>query len=137
MDDISEATHTFYVDYDPASELYPSYSYFNLTEFLDDIFSDLKVSDCLLPCLRTEATVAERTTTQWPERSMFNLVFNEDVIVKKISLDKFSFFAALNVFGSNLGLWLYQILEGVVGIFLITQVARKIKTFICKLTNFC
>ena len=85
--------------------------------------------------------MAERTTTQWPERSMFNLVFNEDVRVKKISLDKFSFFAALNFFGSKLGLWpglrLYQILEGVVGIFLITQVARKIKTFICKLIDFC
>ena len=92
------------------------------SDFSDDLFSGLKVSDCLLPCLRTVATVEEGTTTKWPEYSMFSLVFNEDVRVKKTSVDKFSFVAALNFFGSNLGLWpglgLYQMLEGIVGIFL-------------------
>ena len=64
---------------------------------------------------------------------MFNLVFNEDVRVKKTSVDKFSFVAALNFFGSNLGLWpglgLYQILEGIVGIFITNHVARNIRMF--------
>ena len=88
--------------------------------------------------MRTVATVEEGTTTKWPEYSMFNLVFNEDVSITKTTLDQFSFVAALNFFGSNLGLWpglgLYQILEGLVGIFLVSQILRKIKK--CVLCSF-
>ena len=98
------------------------------------MFSGLKVSDCLLPCLTTVATVEEGTTTKWPDYSMFSLVFNDQVRVKKTSVDKFSFVAALNFFGSNLGLWpglgLYQILEGLVGIVLTSHIARKIRSFL-------
>ena len=88
--------------------------------------------------MRTVATVEEGTTTKWPEYSMFNLVFNEDVSITKTTLDQFSFVAALNFFGSNLGLWpglgLYQILEGLVGIFLVSQILRKIRK--CVLCSF-
>ena len=64
---------------------------------------------------------------------MFSLMFNDEVRVKKTSVDKFSFMDSLNFFGSNLGLWpglgLYQILEGIVGIFLTSHIARNIRIF--------
>ena len=89
------------------------------------------VSDCLLPCVRTVATVVEGTTTKWDGNLVFNLKFNDEVRVRKTSVDKFSFMDSLNFFGSNLGLWpglgLYQILEWTVGIFLVSQIVRKIR----------
>ena len=78
------------------------------------------------------ATVEEGTTTQWNETSVFDLMFNDEVKVKKTSVDKFSFMDSLNFFGSNLGLWpglgLYQILEWIVGIFLVSQFWKKIRS---------
>ena len=78
------------------------------------------------------ATVEEGTTTQWNESSIFDLMFNEEVRVKKTSVDKFSFMDSLNFFGSNLGmlpgLGLYQILEWMVGIFLATKILKKIRS---------
>ena len=68
--------------------------------------------------------------TKW-EGLMFSLMFNDEVKVKKTSVDKFSFMDSLNFFGSNLGLWpglgLYQIIEWLVGIFLVSQILEKIK----------
>ena len=97
--------------------------------FLDGLYNGIVVSNCLLPCLRTEATVEEGTKTNY-ENSMFSLTFNEKVRVKKTSVDQFSFMGSLNFFGSNLGLWpglgLYQILELAVGILIASQVLRKI-----------
>ena len=65
------------------------------------------------------------------EGSLFSLMFNEEVKVRKTSVDKFSFMDSLNFFGSNLGLWpglgLYQILEWMVGIFLVSQILKKIR----------
>ena len=94
--------------------------------------SGLKVSDCLLPCVRTVATVEEGTVTKWS--SMFSLMFNDEVRVKKTSVDKFRFMDSLNLFGSNLGLWpglgLYQILEWIVGIFVVGQFLKKIRKFL-------
>ena len=82
--------------------------------------------------MRTVATVEEGTTTQWNESSVFDLMFNNEVKVKKTSVDKFSFMDSLNFFGSNLGLWpglgLYQILEWIVGIFLVSQFWKKIRS---------
>ena len=61
------------------------------------------------------ATVEEGTITEWDGESIFSLMFNEEVRVKKTSVDKFSFMDSLNFFGSNLGLWpglgLFQILD--------------------------
>ena len=78
------------------------------------------------------ATVEEGTITKWEGSSMFSLMFNEEVKVKKTSVDKFSFMDSLNFFGSNLGLWpgmgLYQIIEGMVGVFLVSQIVEKIRT---------
>ena len=75
------------------------------------------------------ATVEEGTITKWEGSSMFSLMSNEEVKVKKTSVDKFSFMDSLNFFGSNLGLWpglgLYQILEWMVGIFLVSQFIKK------------
>ena len=77
------------------------------------------VSDCLLPCLRTEVRVEEGTTSDLEDLAAYLLLFNNEVRVKKISVDQFSFMDSLNFFGSNLGLWpglcLYQILEMAVG----------------------
>ena len=103
-----------------------------VSDQIADIFSGLTISDCLLPCVRTVATVEEGTVTQWFGYSMFSLMFNEEVRVKKTSVDKFSFMDSLNFFGSNLGLWpglgLYQILEWIVGIFLGGQILKKIRS---------
>ena len=78
------------------------------------------------------ATVEEGTTSKWDGHLVFSFLFNEDVNVKKITVDKFSFMDSLNFFGSNLGLWpglgLYQILESMVGIFLVNQILKKIRS---------
>ena len=75
------------------------------------------------------ATVEEGTTNQWDGNLLCSLMFNHEVKVKKISVDKFSFMDSLNFFGSNLGLWpglgLYQIIEWVVGILILSQCLRK------------
>ena len=84
------------------------------------------------------ATVEEGTVTKWDGVSSFSLSFNKEVRVKKTSVDTFSFMDSLNFFGSNLGLWpglgLYQILEWMVGIFLVSQILEKIRKncFCCK-----
>ena len=78
------------------------------------------------------AAVEEGTVTKWFGSSVLSLMFNEEVRVKKTSVDKFSFMDSLNFFGSNLGLWpglgLYQILEWMVGIFLVSKILKKIRT---------
>ena len=103
-----------------------------MSDQIADIFSGLTISDCLLPCVRTVATVEEGTVTKL--HPMFSLVFNEEVKVMKTSVDKFSFMDSLNFFGSNLGLWpglgLYQILEWMVGIFLVSQILKKIRSML-------
>ena len=103
---------------------------------MSDLFFGFKNSDCLLPCLRTAATVKKGTTvkTKKEGNSVFSLMFNEEVKVKKTSVDKFSFMDSLNFFGSNLGLWpglgLFQILEWLVGIFLVSQCWKKIRSIV-------
>ena len=100
------------------------------------MFDGLSVSDCLLPCLRTVATVEEGTTTELKDHHSVNailgLAFNNEVRVKKTSVDKFSFMDSLNFFGSNLGLWpgmgLYQIIELIVGIFFCSKFLDKIRS---------
>ena len=88
------------------------------------------MSDCLPPCLITEATVEKGTKTNWRD-ALFSLAFNEKVMVKVTSVDRFSFMGALNYFGSNLGLWpglgLYQILEWVTGLLIVGQALRGIR----------
>ena len=99
----------------------------------------MKVSDCLQPCLRTVATVEEGTVTKLFGYTVFSLMFNEEVRVKKTSVDKFNFMDSLNFFGSNLGLWpglgVYQILEGMVGIFLVSQFLKKIRELVGKMLS--
>ena len=105
-----------------------------INPFLADIFTGVKVSDCFLPCVRTVATVEEGAVTEWERNFMVSLMFNREVRVKKTSVDKFSFMDSLNFFGSNLGLWpglgLYQILEWLVGIFLVSQILKKIRSML-------
>ena len=64
---------------------------------------------------------------------MINIAFSDQVRVKRISVDKFSFMDSLNFFGSNLGLWpglgLYQILESVLGVLLAGGVLNRIIAF--------
>ena len=98
--------------------------------YTGSLFNGFGVSDCTLPCVVTKASVVKRTTRQVVEGSMIGLMFNDEVRVKKTSVDQFSFMDSLNFFGSNLGLWpglgLYQILEWTVGILIASQVLRKI-----------
>ena len=66
---------------------------------------------------------------------MVGLMFNEEVRVKRTSVDRFIFLDSLNYFGSNLGLWpglgLYQILELCVGILVTSRVVKDvIKRFV-------
>ena len=88
------------------------------------------VSDCLLPCLRTEVRVEEGTTSDLEDLAAYLLLFNNEVRVKKISVDQFSFMGSLNFFGSNLGLWpglgLYQILEWMMGILITRQLLNRV-----------
>ena len=80
--------------------------------------------------MRTEASVEEGTKTNY-NSSMFSLTFNDKVRVKVTSVDQFSFMGALNYFGSNLGLWpglgLYQILDRVTGIILLSEALRRFR----------
>ena len=81
----------------------------------------------------------EGTVTKLFGHTMFSLAFNEDVRVKKTTVDKFSFMDSLNFFGSNLGLWpglgLYQIMEGMVGIYLVSQFLKKIRKLFDPITS--
>ena len=56
-------------------------------------------------------------------------MFDPKVRVRKTSLEKFNFIECLNLFGSNLGLWpdigLCQVLEGLLGIFLVREGGEK------------
>ena len=78
------------------------------------------------------ATVKKGTTTNWGG-TLFSLAFNEEVRVKKTSVDKFSFMDSLNFFGSNLGLWpglgLFQIFELMVGIIIVSPIFKRIILF--------
>ena len=98
----------------------------------EDLFIGNLVSDCLLPCLRTTAHVAEKITTEY-NGNLFSLMFSDLVNVKKTSVDKFSFMDSLNFFGSNLGLWpglgLYQILEWFGGIFIASKLIKRLRRF--------
>ena len=111
----------------------------NIFTFFSRHIAGIKISDCLLPCLRTVATVVEGTTTKWDGNLMFSLAFNEEVRVKKTSVDKFSFMDSLNFFGSNLGLWpglgLFQILDWMLGIFLVSQIWKKISSIMFGFSN--
>ena len=122
VDNISEATNTFYYEpgYDKERFLY------------DKIMGGVKVSDCLLPCLRTVARVERGMVTSLKENtSVLALGFSQTVRVKVTSLDTFSFTSSLNLLGSNLGLWpglgLYQILERVFGFILLSEGLRRFR----------
>ena len=103
----------------------------------EDLFYGIQVSDCLLPCLRTTATVRKKMTTTMPIEdgniSLVSFNFDNEVRVRKTTVDQFSFMDSLNFFGSNLGLWpglgLHQILEWLVGMVLATQVTIKCGRF--------
>ena len=85
-----------------------------------DLFTGMLESDCLLPCLRTSATVERGTTTKQLGRSFVSLSLNSEVRYTRTSVDSFSFVESLNFLGSNLGLWpglgLYQVLEWMTGL---------------------
>ena len=101
--------------------------------YTGSLFNGFGVSDCTLPCVVTQASVVKRTTRQVVEGSMIGLMFNDEVRVKKTSVDQFSFMDSLNFFGSNLGLWpglgLHQILEWLVGMVVVTQIIGRCTQF--------
>ena len=88
------------------------------------------MSDCLKPCLITTASVEKGTSIFNGNYSMIGLMFNQEVRIKKTSVDKFIFLDSLNYFGSNLGLrpglGLYQILELCVGILVTSRVVKDV-----------
>ena len=100
-----------------------------------DLFYGILVSDCLLPCLRTTATVRKKMTSTMPfeggNTTMVSFNFDNEVRVRKTSLDQFSFMVSLNFFGSNLGLWpglgLYQILERLTGFIMLSEFLRRFR----------
>ena len=55
------------------------------------LFNGLGVSDCLKPCLVTTASVEQGTSISTQNYSMVGLMFNEEVRVKRTSVDKFIF----------------------------------------------
>ena len=94
-----------------------------------DLLYGILETSCLLPCLRTSATVERKMTTAEDSTTLLSLNFDPDVRVKKTSVDEFSFMDCLNFFGSNLGLWpglgLYQILERLLAFIIMSQVVRR------------
>ena len=80
-------------------------------------------------------TVEAGASTNFQGHSMFSLMFNDEVKVKKTSVDKFSFMDSLNFVGSNLGLWpglgLYQILEWTAAVIMANKVLSKLRTLLC------
>ena len=100
-----------------------------------DLFYGILVSDCLLPCLRTTATVRKKMTSMSFTGNTTVVAFNFDnkVRVRKTSIDQFSFMDSLNFLGSNLGLWpglgLHQIIEWLVGMVVATQIIGKCRRF--------
>ena len=93
------------------------------------------ISDCLLPCLRTTATVRKKMTSMFYKgnTTVVSINFDNEVRVKKTSVDQFSLMDSLNFFGSNLGLWpglgLHQILEWLVGMVVVTQIIGRCTQF--------
>ena len=93
------------------------------------------ISDCLLPCLCTMATVRKKMTSMFYKgnTTVVSINFDNEVRVKKTSVDQFSFMDSLNFFGSNLGLWpglgLHQILEWLVGMVVVTQIIGRCTQF--------
>ena len=99
-----------------------------------DLFYGILVSDCLLPCLRTTATVRKKMTSMsFTGNTLVSFNFDNKVRVRKTSIDQFSFMDSLNFFGSNLGLWpglgLHQILEWFVGMVVATQIIGRCSRF--------
>ena len=104
------------------------------------MFYGIQVSDCLLPCLRTTATVRKKMTSTMPfeggNTTMVSFNFDNEVRVRKTTVDQFSFMDSLNFLGSNLGLWpglgLHQILEWMVGMVVATQIIGRCRRFCWK-----
>ena len=99
-----------------------------------DLFYGILVSDCLLPCLRTTATVRKKMTSMsFTGNTTVSFNFDNEVRVRKTTVDQFSFMDSLNFLGSNLGLWpglgLHQILEWLVGMFVATQIIVRCRRF--------
>ena len=76
-------------------------------------------------------------TTTLPSEETKTLVsfnFDNEVRVRKTSVDQFSFMDSLNFFGSNLGLWpglgLHQIMDWVLGVLLVTQISTRCRRFL-------
>ena len=76
------------------------------------------------------------TTTMPIEDGNITLVsfnFDNEVRVRKTTVDQFSFMDSLNFLGSNLGLWpglgLHQILEWMVGMVVATQIIGRCRQF--------
>ena len=103
---------------------------------IGSLFNGLGVSDCTMPCVVTQASVVKRTTISKVMDSMIGLMFNDEVRVKKTSVDQFSFMGSLNFLGSNLGLWpglgLYQILECWAGLTIVNKMCVKISSLLFK-----
>ena len=108
---------------------------YNISVDAADLFYGILVSDCLLPCLRTTATVRKKMTSMSFTGNTTVVAFNFDnkVRVRKTSIDQFSFMDSLNFFGSNLGLWpglgLHQIIEWLVGMVVATQIIGRCRRF--------
>ena len=100
-----------------------------------DLFYGILVSDCLLPCLRTTATVRKKMTSMFfaGNETLVSFNFDNEVRVRKTTVDQFSFMDSLNFFGSNLGLWpglgLLQILQWLVGMVVATQIIGRCRRF--------
>ena len=100
-----------------------------------DLFYGILVSDCLLPCLRTTATVRKKMTSMFfaGNETLVSFNFDNEVRVRKTTVDQFSFMDSLNFLGSNLGLWpglgLLQIIQWLVGMVVATQIIGRCSRF--------
>ena len=151
VDNISEATNTYSMKTELYDEILAGNSLskrrirhaIKLREYSvsGSLYTGLRVSDCRLPCLQTETSVEEGLASSQEIYSAFILTFNDEVRVKKISVDKFNFLVSLNLFGSYLGLWpglgLYQIIDWMVGSYIARQIFEKLRYWLICINQTC
>ena len=87
-------------------------------------------SDCRIPCRKTSTTILKGPVLKAATNVAY-ISLVDNVEIKKITVDKLLFMDSLNFLGSNLGLWpglgLYQLLEGGIGLIVVSKICEKAK----------
>ena len=82
------------------------------------LFRGTIVSRCLTPCKVTQTNSILTHLEKRSDSNGIHIEFDNRVLIKKVTLDKFELMESLNFFGSNFGLWpglgIFQIIEWII-----------------------